>query len=120
MLETHSACLRERIDANYLATPSGCSLQGCEHARMIRSRILSNNKNGISDLEISKSHRALSYSDCLIQPATARLVTHIGTVGKIVSPKLPDKELIEKGSLVARTARSVKDSLIGRVECVQF
>ena len=51
---------------------------------------------------------------------SARFVTHVGTVRKVVGAKLSHEELIEKRSLVAGSSRRVENCFIRMIQRIQF
>src|ERR1051325_6203873 len=87
---------------------------------MVCARILSNDENGLSQLEIAQRDSALPNPYGLRQRRAARLVAHVRAVRQVVCPKLPHEQLIKKRRFVARAARSIKERFIRRGERVQL
>src|SRR5438105_1230039 len=116
LLEAPESRLGERIDADDRRPIALGALQRREHPWMVRARILAGNKDRLRLIEVLERHRALADADRLHQRRAARLVTHVRAVGEIVGAKLPNEQLIEKGSLVRRAPRGIEDGFIGRVE----
>jgi hypothetical protein len=120
VLESYCADFWKRVDVNYLRAATLCFLQACQHARVIRSWILAYDEDSVGQVEIFERDCAFAYAYGFGQGRTARFMTHVRAVRKIVCAELANEELIEKRSLVAGAARGVEDSFIGRSERVQL
>ena len=120
MLESGHPHFRQRIHADNRGSAPCRPLQCRQHARMVRARILPNNKDGVGEVEVFELDRSFADSDHFFERHSRRLVAHVGAVRQIVGAELPHEELIEKRSFVAGAARSIKNSLVGSCQGVQF
>ena len=114
VLEPEVTDLRHRIDRDNFRGGFFRLLQAVQHPRVIRCRVLADDKNRVSLREISQLYTAFPDADHFIQCRAARFVAHVRAIRQIVGPELADEQLIEKRSLVTRPAAGIKR---GRVRC---
>src|ERR1051325_11504796 len=111
MLEACHADFRERINMDQLAASSFRAFERRQHARMVRARILTNDKDRVRFVEVFERDSSLPDTNRFAQRRAARLVTHVRTIRQVVGAELTHKELIQKSRLVAGAAGSVEDGL---------
>src|SRR5207245_1878517 len=120
ILEPEIADLRHRIDRDNLCSRFLRLLQAVQHARVIRSRILADDKDRVRLHEIRQLDAAFADPNHFLQCRATRFVAHVRAVGQIVCSKLTSEQLIEKRSLIARPAACVKGGRIGTRKCVEL
>src|SRR5437588_12794579 len=76
--------------------------QSCQHARMIRTGILSDDEDRVTKIEIFEHDRALAEAQRLFHSGAAGFMTHIRAIGQIVRAELSNEQLIKKCRFVAR------------------
>ena len=116
MFEPRHANLGKRIDMHQLAAIAFRLLQCSQHARMIRSRILSDDEDCLGKFEVFERHRSLAYANCFAQRRSARLVAHVRAVRKIIGAELPHEKLIKESGFIARPSGGVKNCFVGVVQ----
>src|SRR6266705_1153215 len=104
IFETDQTGFRQWIDVHDFAAAPFRVQQRSQHARMIRPRILSDNKNRVSQIEVFERHGAFAKTDRFFHPGAAGFVAHVRSVGEVVGPKLSHKELIKKRGFIAGAA----------------
>src|SRR3954462_1467307 len=120
MLEACQPYLGQRVDADNGRSPTCGTLQSGKHPRMVCTRILPNNEDGVSQVEVFQFNRALANPYDFPECQARRLMAQVGAVGQIIRPELPHKQLIEECGFITGSARRVEDRLIGTAECVEF
>ena len=75
--------------------------QSRQHARMIRTGILSDDEDRVTKIEILEHDRALAETERLFHSGAAGFMTHVRAVGQVVRSKLSYEKLIKKCSFVA-------------------
>src|SRR6201987_2004775 len=114
------APFRQRVDRDNLGALVLGLLQRGQHPRMVRARIVPENKNELRTLHVLERRRALPNSERLHHGYTRRLVAHVRAIRKIVRPELASKQLQKKGRLIGRLSRGIEGGLIGRIQTVQL
>ncbi len=82
-------------------------LQGPQHAGVVGRRIVPDGNDQVGLIEILQQDRPLAYADGAGQADGGRLVTHIGTIGKVIGAEFADKQLVQEGGLVTRAPRAL-------------
>jgi hypothetical protein len=83
-----------------------------QHARVVCSWIVAENENRVALIEVIKRHRSLADANGFGESGAARLVAHIGTIGQIVGPELPRKQLEQKRGFIACFPRRIEDGFV--------
>ena len=91
----------QRVDADDARAPTSCLTQFTQHARMVGTRVLPEDKNRIGFLKIIQGDRAFAAADALNHAHAAGLMAHVGAVGEVVGAVFTHKQLVQKRSLVA-------------------
>src|ERR1043166_9584493 len=79
MFEARHAGFRQWINMHELAASAFRAFERRQHARMIRARILPNDKDRVGFVEVFERHRSLPDADRLAQRRSARLVDRKST-----------------------------------------
>ena len=77
MFESSESCFWKRIDVNDVCTVVFCIPQCREHPRMIGSRVLSDDHDHISMIEVIECDGALADADGFYQALSTRFMTHV-------------------------------------------
>ena len=120
MSEAEKSGLPEWVDGNDPGSILDRCFKGRKHTGVIGAGILANTEDGVRLVEILKGHGSLSNADGCLQGRSGGFVAHVRAIWKVVGAKMPDKKLIEKGSLIACAARGVKDPLIRGGERIEL
>ncbi len=104
MLEASESCFRQRINVYDFAAAALGVQQRSQHARMIRPRILTDDKDRIGQIEIFERDRAFTKPKSFFHAGAAGFVAHVRAVRQIVRAELPHEELIEKSGFIAGPA----------------
>jgi 5'-3' exonuclease len=88
-------------------------LQGGEHARVVRARVLPGDDDQVRLVEVLQEDAALADADGLVQRGTRRLVAHVGAVRQVVRAELAGEQLVQERRLVAGAPRGVEQRLVG-------
>jgi hypothetical protein len=81
---------------------------------MVGAGVLSNHKQDIRLLKVFEGHGPFADPNRFFERHAACLVAHVGAVGQVVGAIGPHHKLVKKGGLVARAARGIEGSLVGR------
>ena len=114
--ETHQARLGERVNRNDPRAVLLCLLQCGQHAWMVRPWVLPHHDDRVGFVHVVERDGALPNAHRLTEADAARLVAHVGAVGKIVRSKRAHEQLVEKRRLVAGAPGGVEDRFVRRVE----
>src|ERR1700754_3932530 len=88
------------IDADNPSAPLARRTQLTEHAWMIGTGILSEDKDCVGESEVFQRHCALANTNRLPHGRATWLVAHIGTIGEIVGAVFAYEQLVEERSFV--------------------
>lgn len=83
---------------------------------MVGARVLPDHEDRIGLFEILQQHGAFADADRLAHGDAARLVAHVGAVGKIVGAVDTHEQLVEEGGFVARPARRIEFRPVGAID----
>lgn len=86
---------------------------------MVGARVLPDHEDRVGLFEILQQHGTLAHTDRLTHGNAARLVAHVGAVGKIIGAVDAHEQLVQEGGLVARPARRVEFRPVGAIETPQ-
>src|SRR5258708_11309780 len=111
MFEARQPSLRQRIDVHDFAAAPLCLHQRSQHARVIGSWILTNDKDRVSQIKVGQGNCAFAEPQGFLHSRAAGFVTHVRAVRQIVGAKLAHEQLIQEGGFVTGPARGVKDRL---------
>ena len=120
ILESHQSGFRQGVDGDDLAAIAFCPLQGQEHPRVVRARILPENQDDLGPIEVVERNGPFADADGRREGGAARFVAHVRTVGQVIRAELTHEQLIKERRLVAGPARGIEDRLVRRRQRVEL
>lgn len=116
VLEPQKAGFRQRIDDQHLGSRPFRPLEGCQHARVITSRVLPGDDDPVGAFEVLEFDGTLPDTESVFEGERRRLVAHVGAIGEVVRAEASGEKLIGKRSFVPGPPGGVEDRLVWIVE----